>query len=372
MYKRFCLLISMFIFIAGCGVSSSGAKSPKNIILFIGDGMGPAQITLARISKAGKNSKLEMDSLKYGGLIHSRSADSLITDSAAAATALATGYKTNNGMISTLPNGKVVKNILEAAKAMGKSVGLVTNTTVTHATPACFGSHVPSRASEADIAPQYINKDIEVIMGGGLGYFIPSSAKGSYRKDSKDLIAAAKAKGYFIALDKSSMESASSKKLIGLFEIDALTTNVPEPSLRDMAVKAVQILRKDPDGFFLMIEGGQIDWRNHANDAPGMIKQLYDFDKAIGDVLKSARINGDTLIIVTADHESGGLTICDPDAGTKDAYKAKWATGGHSGVDLPILAEGPGAELFTGIKDNTQIPINIAKLWKIKGFPSAR
>ena len=340
------------------------AAQPKNVILMIGDGMGPAQVTLARLSCG---SSLNMDSMKYGGLVKTQSADSTITDSAAAGTALATGFKTNNGMISTLPDGTEVQTILEAARKIGKATGLITTVSITDATPAVFGSHIASRKGQADIAPQLIEHKIDVILGGGKVYWIPKSQDQSKREDERDIIAEAKSAGYSFVDTREGLLSANGR-VLGLFQLGGLTTESPEPTLAEMADKAIQTLSSDRDGFFLMVEGGQIDYRCHDNDAPGAIKQTLDFDAAIGKVLDFARSKGNTLVIVTADHETGGMTIIYPEKDSAEKFKVVFTTKGHSACNVPILADGPGADSFTGVLDNTDVPKRIAEVWGIKGF----
>ncbi len=355
-------------------VSAQAGQAPRNVILMIGDGMGLAQVAMARLSlDSGK--ALKMDSMRAGGMAKTQSANALVTDSAAAGTALATGFKTNNGMISMLPDGTRVETILEAAQKLGKAAGLVTTTTITHATPATFGSHVSSRGSEADIAPQYIESKIDVLMGGGKEFFIPKSVTGSRRADDKDLLSDARKLGYQVLESREQLAESTSTKLLGLFQMDALTTNPPEPTLAQMTTKAIDTLSKDPQGFFLMVEGGQIDWQCHANNARGAIKQTLDFDAAVGEALKFDSTRKDTLVIVTADHETGGLTILGAPTGDTGAFApscAKWSTMGHSACNVPILADGPGAEQFSGILDNTDIPKRIGQLWNMKAFPTRR
>jgi alkaline phosphatase len=156
--------------------------------------------------------------------------------------------------------------------------------------------------------------------------------------------------------------------VLGLFEQDGLTTNAPEPTLAEMAETAMNLLASDRDGFFLMVEGGQIDWQCHANNADGAIKQAKDFDAAVGKALEFAKNRGDTLVVVTADHETGGLTIVYPDAGSTAKFATKWTTLGHSGCNVALFAYGPGAESFRGLIDNTDIPKKFANLWKISDF----
>jgi alkaline phosphatase len=368
MIKRRTILLALIILMALA--SASWAASPKNVILMIGDGMGLATVTLARLSLAPPATSLNMDSMKYTGFAQTHAANATVTDSAAAGTALATGYKTNNGMISTLPDGTVVQTILEAAFRKNKSTGLVTNVTITHATPAVFGSHVDARADEGAIAPQYLDRKIDVLMGGGKQFFIPKSMEGSKRTDERDLLAEAKTAGYSVVDTPEAMTGVTTGKLLGLFQMGALSADGPVPPLADMTGKAIELLSQDKDGFFLMIEGGQIDWQAHNNDQAGTVRHMMDLDVAIAKALEFARKKGNTLVIVTADHETGGLTLIYPDAGSTDKFKCAWTTKGHSGCNVPILADGPGAEMFTGVLDNTDIPKRIAKLWGIPAFGS--
>lgn len=334
-----------------------GAQAPRNVILMIGDGMGPAQVSLARLSLESSSPALFMDSMPYAAYVMTRSANAVVTDSAAAATALATGYKTNNGMISVLPDGTSVETILERAMKLGKSVGLVTTTTITHATPAAFGAHVNSRGDESDIAIQYVEKKIDVLLGGGKAMFVPKTSKGG-----RDLLAEAERAGYIVVDSRDALLSAKGSKLLGLFQDGALTTEAPEPTLAEMTEKAIQTLCTDRDGFFLMVEGGQIDWRCHDNDRVGTVKQVLQFDLAVGKALAFAQRREDTLVIVTADHETGGLAITGSDS-------VSWGTKGHTGVTVPLFSYGPGADRFCGVLDNTDLPKTIAQLWRVKDFP---
>jgi alkaline phosphatase len=362
LHRRITILILILLVLAA---AAQAARSPRNVILMIGDGMGFAQVTMARLSLNGK--PLKMDSMRSGGMAKTHSANAIVTDSAAAGTALATGFKTNNGMVGVTPDGKPVQTILEAAQKMRKAAGLVTTTTITHATPASFGSHVSSRSSEAEIAPQYIDRKIDVLMGGGKQFFLPKSVSGSKRSDERDLLSEARKLGYTQVDSLKSWTDAKSGRLIGLFELDAMTTNPPEPSLAQMTTKAIEALSKDPQGFFLMVEGGQIDWQSHSHNARGTIRQTLDFDDAIGEALEFAMARKDTLVIVTADHETGGLTLVGGTNSFEPSY-AKWSTTGHTGVNVPVLADGPGADMFGGVLDNTDIPKRIARLWGVKAF----
>lgn len=361
--RKFILFLLVILTLSAC--LPVNAAAPKNVIVMIGDGMGVAQVTLARLSLSESSPPLNMDSMKYAALVKNQPTDSLITDSAAAGTALATGHKTNNGMISVLPDGTPVQTILEASAKIGKATGLVTTTTITHATPASFDAHVQSRGSEAEIANQYVASKIYVLLGGGKTFFIPKSQEQSRRGDDRDLLAEAKSAGYAVVDSREGMMSAGGSKLLGLFQMGALTTEPPEPSLAEMAAKAIDILSKDKDGFFLMVEGGQIDFKCHANDAVGTVKQTFDFDAAVGKALDFARKRGDTLVVVTADHETGGLSIVYPNKNSGVRFKAAWAATGHSACTVPLFADGPGADRFTGVLDNTDVPKRIAEIWNI-------
>jgi alkaline phosphatase len=346
----------------------SAAETPRNVVIMIGDGMGVAHLSLTRITEPGGRERLNIDSMPIGGFARTYSQDSLITDSAAAATALATGCKTKNGMISTTAEGASIPTILELMQKRGMLTGLVTTTTITHATPAGFGAHVSSRGDESDIAPQYIAKKIDVLLGGGRSFFIPQGESLSRRKDSLNLISEAKSAGYNVAETKDQLMQVNGGRVLGLFQMGHLTMDAPEPSLADMTGKALEVLSKGGKGFFLMVEGGQIDFAAHANNADGVVKQVVGFDDAVGRALRFARLHGDTLVIVTADHETGGLSLCYPEKNSGKRIAAKWGAMGHSASDVPVFAEGPGSRKFSGLQNNTDIPKKIAALLGVKGL----
>lgn len=371
MTKRRLILLAIIALAVMMCVPAGAGQAPKNIILMIGDGMGFGQVTLARLSLDESSAPLSMDSMRYTAFVKTHSADATVTDSAAAASACATGFKTNNGMISTLPDGTPADTILEIAKILGKSTGLVTTTAITHATPAAFGAHVKSRKSEADIAGQLLANRIDVLLGGGRMFFVPKSQEQSKREDERDLLAEAKSFGYAVVDSRDGMLSVKGTKLLGLFEMGALSISSAQPSLAEMTARGIEILSKDDEGFFLMVEGGQIDWACHRSDGPGTVKQMFDFDAAIGKALDFARKHADTLVVVTGDHETGALAIVYPDKDSNARFKINWGTTGHSGTNLPLFADGPGAHLFTGVLDNTDVPKKFAELWGIKGFGSS-
>lgn len=352
-----------------CIATAWAAQAPKNIILLIGDGMGVGQVTLGRLATQADGKKLNMDTMKIGAQVQTRSANSVVTDSAAAGTALATGWKTNNGMISVLPDGSQVTTILEVAQQLNKSTGLVTTVAITDATPAVFASHQWRRAQQGEIAGQLLDHKVNVLLGGGKSFFIPKAQSGSTRQDEIDLLAQAKKEGYSVVGTRDELMQVHSGKLLGLFGMGNLTTEAPEPTLAELADTAIKMLSGNKNGFFLMIEGGAIDHSAHDNDPAGVIKQFRDFDTAIGVALAFAGRDKKTLVIVTADHETGGLGVLPPGQGARESWSAGWITKNHSGNMVPLLAEGPGASELGGVLDNTAIPKVMARLWKVQWFP---
>ncbi len=305
-------------------VESNKKVKVKNVILFIGDGMGITQTYVAeRYKEEIEHGHLVLlTDFKTRGTITTYSLSSEVTDSAAAGTALLSGYKTDNGMINVRPDGSIPRKTLgEIAKEKGKSVGIVTTTRVTHATPASVYAHIKDREEEDKIAEQLLKFEPDVVLGGGLEYFIPKSEKGSKRKDNKNLIEMFKKKGYVIVYNKKELENVNpnnTTKLLGLFSMSHMAFEVDrenidkyknQPSLAEMTEKALEILSKNPKGFFLMVEGGRIDHACHAHDPKAAIMDTIAFDNAIKVALEFQKKHPDTLIIVTADHETGGMSI---------------------------------------------------------------
>jgi len=346
--------------------AAAAAETPRNVILLIGDGMGFAQVDLARLTDPRQ--RLHLDDLAVAGHLKVAPALGAVPDSAAAATALAAGFRTSNGRIGELVDGTPVRTILEIAEAEARATGLVTNTTITHATPAAFAAHVKNRDMEPEIASQMLASGVDVMLGGGRAFFLPRRAPGSRRVDDRDLLQEARERGFALVGTRAELLAARGERMLGLFALAGMTTEPPEPTLAEMALTAIEVLRRHSSGFFLMVEGGQIDWRCHDNDAEGVVKQVHDFDAMVGQVLAYARRTGDTLVIVTADHETGGLTLLPPRGRSGWPVRPNWSTTGHSAVDVPLLADGPGAARFTGVLESRQIAARIAEVWKLPGF----
>lgn len=339
----------------------------KNVIFLIGDGMGLSQVVLARTRVAGVDGKLHMERMPVVGIVRTHAANAFVTDSAASGTALATGFKTNNGMISVLPDGRRVKTILESMQDKGARTGLVATSTITHATPAVFASHVRSRGNEVEIAAQLLENKIDVLIGGGRFFFLPQSEKGGKREDGRNLIDEAKSSGFVYAQNKEELRAAKGKKLLCLLKMGSLSTNRDEPMLDELTSEAIGRLKGDR-GFFLMVEGSKIDWACHGNDARYCLKEMLLFDEAVKVAMEFALEDKETLVIVTADHETGGLVINGRNSETGE-LELNWSNKGHTATPVPLYALGPGAEEFSGVYDNTEVPKRIAKLLGIKDFP---
>lgn len=355
-------------------------RTVKNVILLIGDGMGPAQVQMARANSVGIRGRLYMETLPITARVSTYSADNAVTDSAAAGTALACGIKTKNGMVGMTPDSTPYLSILEAAQEQGMRTGLVATSTITHATPASFAGHVKSRDNQLKIAEQLIERDINVLFGGGRQYFLNKNEKGSKRKDDRDLIVEAMRNGYRVIQDRAEIYGLQQDHVLGLFQLDGMTTKANEPMLDQLAQAAIEVLNRPAyyilslpvyKGFFLMVEGSQIDWRCHSNDDTGSIRQTLLFDQAVKTAMDFAVKDQTTLVVVTADHETGGLTLVEGKPSISKLVP-KWTTKNHSGVPVPLYAYGPGADKFSGSLDNTDIPRIIAKLLGIRDFPRER
>jgi alkaline phosphatase len=312
---------------------SNSLEKAKGVILLIGDGMGINQVKSADIyAKRVLGRDLAINSIGTSGLTTTHAANAPVTDSAAAATALYSGYKTNTGLLNILPDGSKASNVAEAAKKAGLSVGIVSTARLTDATPAAMYSSSPRRDCESYIAQQLPEFSPEVVLGGGEAYFAPSSQKGSKRTDQKDIIEQMKGRGYEYITNASELKAVNPKtveKLFGLFAKGNMAYAVDceknpvfsgQPNLADMTKTALSIVGKNPKGFFIMIEGGRIDHACHTHDIKTMINEILDFDAAVGVALNYQENHPDVLVIVTADHETGGLTQMEGDEFTIDPF----------------------------------------------------
>ena len=369
----------------------------KNVIFIVGDGMGIAHRELIRLATVGRDGELEMDQMPHHGWAHTDPADpeEVVTDSAAGATAFSTGVHSYNGAIAVDVDGAPVTTLLERAERAGKATGLVTTSQVTDATPAAFGSHVPDRGDQSEIARQLLEvTKPEVILGGGEDWWYPAGTAGAWpdhpatdpTEQSKgtagNLVERARQLGYTYATDATELARADGRKILGLFANEEMFEHhnegpdaIYEPAvpLPTMAAKAIDVLSEHRKGFFLVIEEEGIDEMSHHGNATLTIEAGRALDQTVALARDFARKDGNTLVVVVGDHETGGLTIENIDgadesgegeraedgpftvAGTDLAFSVDWTTGGHTGAATPATAEGPGASRMRDVRDNTDI-----------------
>jgi len=377
--RRRCLWkVSLLVAVVCCAALPAARadqqESVRSIILMIGDGMGVGQIEGARWWQVGPDGALVMDTLTVqDGWSCTDALYGQTTDSAAAVTAMATGQKTRNGYLSVDTERQPLTTILEMAKAAGKAVGLVTSVPLAHATPAGFAAHNRDRNQYMAIAEDMHEAGVDVLLGGGVQHFLPYRTTcdcgwSGWRTDGRDLVAEAQSVGYVFVCDAQGLEEIDTStvdRLLGLFADEEMHRPLC-PSLAGMTRIAIEILSRDPDGFFLMVEGGLIDWVCHANEAEAAIELTVGFDAAVGVALEYVRGTGDTLLIVTADHETGGMSVTaesshylreDGPFETPDgsSFYVNWLHTYHTDADVPVRAEGPFAALLSGTYENTHI-----------------
>lgn len=403
------LLVSGVITTGSSSNQADAATSKtKNVILFVGDGMGTAQRNAIRLATVGEKGNLAMDSMPYVGLIHTSSTIP-VTDSAASATAYASGVKTYNGAIGMDADKKSVATIMEYAKKAGKSTGVVTTSQVTDATGAAFGAHVEDRSKQSDIALQLLTKSkVDVLLGGGEDFWYPAGQPGKFPDEPAEdpsekskgtqgnLVEKAKQLGYSYVSTKTDLQKAKGSKLLGLFANEEMFQQneegkgdiyKPVVSLAEMTKKAIDTLDANSKGFFLMVEEEGTDEFAHKNNAKMTIKSGQELDKSVQVAKDYAKKNPDTLVLVLADHETGGFSIEAVDAedesgdaisqedgpfaiaNSKLNFVVDWTTSGHTAVDIPVTAMGKNAQLFTGIYENTLI---FDKLLQSMGLNAAK
>jgi alkaline phosphatase len=314
----------------------------KNIIVMIGDGTGLAQWWAAQAARP--DSALAVFRMSDAlGLSMTSSASNFITDSGAGATAISIGEKTQNRMIGVGPDSMARETLLEFYKKQGKSTGIVVTCGLTHATPAAFYAHVPSRYMDKEIAEHFYQGSVDIAIGGDYPLYSEKSLKKA---------------GYSVALGLDEIQETSCPRFVGFYSKDKEVPSISKGRgdfLTASTQKALTVLNQnDSAGFFMLVEGSQIDWGGHANDLKYTVEEALDFDRCIEAVLNFAREDGQTLVIITADHETGGLSLVNYNTDSTSAVGA-WSTHEHTGIPVPVFASGPGSSLFIGSYQNSEI-----------------
>ena len=362
MYHKFVFLLAALLLagdLSGTGIREDTVRErPPNIILMIGDGMGASQLSIPYFYT---DHEPVFSRFKYIGLCRTSPATAPVTMSSAAATALSTGVKTYNMAVGVGVDSLPVENITEIASALGYRSGVIATSSVTDATPAGFYAHVPDRYMKREIAMDLLDSKIDFFAGGGLKYFIDTTGTDHFREHG-------------ILVNFSELEPIGDPEpdlrygfLLAMERMPAMLEGRGD-FLADAAEIGIDFLSRGEDGFFLMIEGSQIDWAGHGNQAEYMITEVNDFENTVRHVLEYAEKDGNTLVIVTADHETGGFTLGAAGGyGENTDYTTiapSFATTNHSAALVPVLAYGPGAENFAGVYENTDIFRKILDLIK--------
>ncbi len=366
-----------------CAGGHGDAGEHRDVILMIADGLGPQHLAAARIvSERVLDRPLCMaEVMRSGrtGYLLNDTADAIVTDSAAAATQMATGQRAIPRVLSMSPEpppaGTVYRTILEIAQARGMATGLVTTSGITDATPGAFAAHVLDRGREAEVAEQELAHRVDVLMGGRRAFFLPRSAEGSRRGDERDLLAEARGAGYAVVEDERGLRQVTRGSVLGLFSLGDMAfeqarAGTGQPSRATMAEKALALLARGDRGFFVMIEGGRIDHAAHASDAADVVGDALAFDEAVCAARAFQRRHPEALLIVTSDHETGGLAIVGggqdgaalvPDPAGRNVppevarLRVVFATGGHTASPVMVYGVGPGSDRLAGLHHNTEL-----------------
>lgn len=328
------------------------SERPHNLILLIGDGMGSAHVTAARAHLAGIDGRLAIDRMPVVGLSTTHSFGGGVTDSSAAITAIAAGIKTTNNALGVDPDGERAPTFFDLARSRGVATGVITTSEVTDATPAVFFASSRNRHQATAIAAQLAASGIDLAFGGGARFF-----------RSEERLEELRRSGYTLVRTNAELEGVArdTPKILGLFAEKDLTGGSEEPTLEEMAMEGIEHLEQSENGFALMVESAQVDDAAHDNDTAHLMHEMKDFDAALSAVLDFARRDGETLVVVTSDHETGGLLIVSPrprysgPARLHLSWNTGYGTGSHTGTPVPVYAYGPGAVGFTGSYDNTEL-----------------
>ena len=336
---------------------AAACDSVRSLIYMIGDGMGLAHVSLLQISEGYEN-RVAFDRAENIALIRSYSANNRVTDSGAAGTALATGHKTNNDMLGVLPDSTAVESMMEKAVRRGMTTGIVTTCYINHATPGAFYGHQIYRRTLEPIADQFVASGIDVAFGGGRRYF------SSVREDGRTPVERLREKGYRVIDSLSQADTIRSGRVVGLFASKHLPYAHKGRGnyLPEAVDKALEILSNNAEarnsGFMLMVEGSMIDYVSHDNDAEAIVAEMRDFNRAVRAAMDFVDAHPGTLLVVTSDHETGGLTLPSGDADFSKAESGVLTVFGstsHTAVMLPVYLYGTGAERINGVMENTEL-----------------
>ena len=328
-------------------------KKVKNVILMIGDGMSLMHVYTAWAANRGK---LWLENAQATGLSKTWAVKKLVTDSGSGGTSLATGVKTVYHAVGVDPEGKPLTSLVDVAKELGKDAGMAVTCRLWDATPCDFCCHNIDRDKEEELVGDYPTSGVDFVFGGGAQKF-------TNRKDGRDIFKELQKKGYHVSrtLDDFFAYDKNSRIFAVPYDKDTPLPDERGDLLARASMKGISLMNQNKNGFFMMIEGSQLDDYGHFNQLDMLMKETLDFDKTIGEVMKWAAKDGETLVVVTADHETGGLTLVN---GNKDEGRVEcsFSTKDHSGAMVPVYAFGPGAENFTGIFENTDVFKKIKKL----------
>ena len=325
----------------------------KNVIVMIGDGMGVEQVACGWVLNGGS---LNMEQCPVTGFSRTYAVDQLITDSCAGGSALATGVKTNYGFMACDPEGNPVSSLLRDAQEKGMKTGVAVTCRINDATPIDFVGHSTDRHDEAGIATQYVDSGVDFLTGGGIQFW-------QNREDGRDLVKEMVDRGYTFVDNLDDLNKVKEGRVLGLFAPLEMEPALDRgPVLEDCAMKAIELL-DNRKGFFLMIEGSSIDDWCHRHKVGYMAEELFDFDRTVGKVLKWAEQDGHTLVIITADHATGGLTLINGSLADR-SVKVHFSTKGHNGILVPVYAYGPHAGEFEGVHENAEVAAIIRRLMK--------
>lgn len=360
---RFFVVLVFFVAVA-YSINAQQQKKPKNIIIIIGDGMGLNQVTSEIIFNREDTPFKKFTDV---GMSVTCAADALITDSAAGGTAIATGHKTYNGAIAVDTIKQPVESVFTyAVMNKKKAAGLVTTAPITDATPAVFFAHAESRKMHTDIAQQLVNAPAHVVIGGGRKYFLPKD-QGGVRTDGVNLIQSLSDKGYFYSSEYITEGYKPNSKLWMLLDTNSISKAGTRPyKLGDLAMTAIGQLKNHKDGFVLMVESTHTDYAGHANDPVHLKAEMEEFADLVNRMLAYIEKDGNTLLVVTADHETGGMSLVHPKDKSQPIEYA-YTTKGHSAGMVGVWAKGPGSDIFRGVYENNEIGkklFSIARSWK--------